>query len=70
VLLCNQSVGDEGRAVDELLDGLAQAQRQGQFRPSEASEQRRLDLLPQTPPMAWDDLMVQPQYMQAMALLP
>jgi beta-N-acetylhexosaminidase len=70
VLLCNQSVGDEGRAVDELLDGLAQAQRLGQFRPSEASEQRRLDLLPQTPPMPWDDLMVQPQYMQALALLP
>jgi beta-N-acetylhexosaminidase len=67
VLLCNQSVGDEGRAVDELLEGLAKAQRQGQFRPS---EQRRLDLLPQTPPMPWDDLMVQPQYMQALALLP
>jgi beta-N-acetylhexosaminidase len=56
--------------VDELLDGLQTAQRQGQFRPSEASEERRLGLLPQTPPTPWDDLMVQPQYMQAMALLP
>ena len=70
VLLCNQSVGDEGRAVDELLLGLAQAQREGQFTLSEASEQRRLALLPQTPPPDWDALMVQPQYMQAMALLP
>ncbi len=70
VLLCNQSVGDEGRAVDELLDGLAKAQRKGQFKLSEASEQRRLALLPQTPPLDWDTLMVQPQYMQAMALLP
>jgi beta-N-acetylhexosaminidase len=70
VLLCNQSVGDEGRAVDELLDGLAVAQRKGQFKLSEASEQRRLQLLPQTPPLAWDALMVQPQYMHAMALLP
>jgi beta-N-acetylhexosaminidase len=70
VLLCNQSVGDEGRAVDELLAGLAKAQRKGQFNLSEASEQRRLALLPQTPPLDWDTLMVQPQYMQAMALLP
>ena len=70
VLLCNQSVGDEGRAVDELLDGLAKAQRAKQFTLSEASEQRRLALLPQTPPVAWDSLMVQPQYMHAMALLP
>ncbi len=70
VLLCNQSVGDEGRAVDELLEGMAAAQRKGQFRPSEASEQRRLQLLPQTPPAPWDTLMVQPQYMHAMGLLP
>ena len=70
VLLCNQSVGDEGRAVDELLDGLATALRKGQVKASQASEQRRLQLLPQTPPLDWDSLMVQPQYMHAMALLP
>lgn len=70
VLLCNQSVGDEGKAVDELLDGLTKAQQRGEFRPSEMSEHRRLNLLPQTPPVPWDDLMVQPQYMQALALLP
>jgi beta-N-acetylhexosaminidase len=71
VLLCNQSVGDDkGRAVDELLDGLAAAQRKGQFQLNPASEQRRLQLLPQTPPTVWDELMVQPQYMHAMGLLP
>jgi beta-N-acetylhexosaminidase len=70
VLLCNQSVGDEGRAVDELLDGLAKALRKGECKLREASEQRRLALLPQTPPTDWDALMVQPQYMHAMSLLP
>ncbi len=70
VLLCNQSVGDEGRAVDELLDGLATALHKGQVKASQASEQRRLQLLPQTPPLDWDSLMVQAQYMHAMALLP
>jgi beta-N-acetylhexosaminidase len=71
VLLCNQSVGDDkGKAVDELLEGLATALRKGQVKASQASEQRRLQLLPQTPPLDWDSLMVQPQYMHAMALLP
>jgi beta-N-acetylhexosaminidase len=66
VLLCNQSVGDEGRAVDELLDGLAKAQANKAFTPSEMSEQRRLNLLPQTAPLAWDELMVSQAYMQAL----
>ena len=70
VLLCNQSVGDEGRAVDELLDGLATAQTKRQFALSEMSEQRRLDLLPQTAPLGWDELMVSPAYMQALSQLP
>jgi len=70
VLLCNQSVGDEGRAVDELLSGLAHAVGQGECTLSPASEQRRLLLLPQTPPTHWDTLMVQAQYMHALSLLP
>ena len=70
VLLCNQSVGDEGRAVDELLDGLAAAQAKRQYALSEMSEQRRLDLLPQTAPLGWDELMVSPAYMQALSQLP
>ncbi|MBS7807626.1 beta-N-acetylhexosaminidase [Variovorax sp. PCZ-1] len=70
VLLCNQSVGDEGRAVDELLDGLEAAEAKRQFTPSEMSEQRRLNLLPQTAPMPWDELMISPAYMQALNQLP
>lgn len=69
VLLCNQSVG-EGEAVDELLEGLSEAQLKGQWRASEASEHRRLALLPVTPATPWDALMAHPDYIQAMDLLP
>ncbi|MBA3771754.1 MAG: beta-N-acetylhexosaminidase [Ramlibacter sp.] len=69
VLLCNQSVG-KGEAVDELLDGLTQAQRKGQWQGSEASEQRRLALLPKAPASPWDTLMAHPDYIQALDLLP
>jgi beta-N-acetylhexosaminidase len=69
VLLCNQSVG-KGEEVDELLDGMAEAQLKGRWEPLESSELRRLDLLPITPAHTWDDLMVHPAYMHAMGLLP
>jgi len=69
VLLCNQSV-DEGQPVDELLDGLARAQEQGLWKPSAASEQRRLDLLPATHAPSWEGLMTEPRYMRALDCLP
>ncbi|MES2190312.1 MAG: beta-N-acetylhexosaminidase [Pseudomonadota bacterium] len=69
VLLCNQSVGD-GKPVDELLDGMAEALLKGQWEALESSEMRRLDLLPFTPGQDWDSLMLQPAYMHAMGLLP
>jgi beta-N-acetylhexosaminidase len=69
VLLCNQSVG-KGEAVDELLNGMAEAQLKGRWEPLESSELRRLDLLPVTPAHGWDDLMVHPAYMHAMGLIP
>jgi beta-N-acetylhexosaminidase len=69
VLLCNQSVG-KGEAVDELLQGMAEAQLKGQWEPLESSELRRLDLLPVTPAHGWDELMVHPAYMHAMGLIP
>ena len=69
VLLCNQSV-DGGGAVDELLDGLAEAQLKGRWQPFDASELRRLALLPQTFAPQWDDLMHSPGYIQALDLLP
>jgi beta-N-acetylhexosaminidase len=73
VLLCNQSVPHSeggGRAVDELIDGLTEAQLKGGWQPHEASEVRRRALLPRSPAPDWDTLMVQPDYMHALALLP
>jgi beta-N-acetylhexosaminidase len=65
VLLCNQSVG-KGQALDGLLDGLVKARADGTWTPEGASERRRLDLLPQTEPLAWDDLMRDPAYLRAL----
>ena len=69
VLLCNQSL-DGGKAVDELLAGLQEAVAQDHWHPDPDSEQRRLALLPQTPPLAWDDLMHDPAYQRALERLP
>jgi len=70
VLLCNQSKVDGGRPVDELLDGLQVALEQGRWEADPHSETRRLDLLPQTAPMPWDELMHHPTYQQALERLP
>ena len=69
VLLCNQSEGD-GKAVDELLDGMAEALLKEQWEALESSELRRLDLLPVTPAYSWDELMLHPAYMHAMGMIP
>lgn len=69
VLLCNQSL-DGGQAVDELLDGLAEAQLKDRWQPREASDLRRLSLLPAGAPVPWDMLMCSAEYRQALALLP
>ena len=69
VLLCNQSLPNSqggGRAVDELIAGLTEAQLKGDWQPLDASEDRRLALVPNTPAPEWDALMVQPQYMHAL----
>ncbi len=70
VLLCNQSVPDGGRPIDDLIAGLTEAQLKGQWQASEASEERRLALLPGRAALGWDDLMVQSDYMQAMDWIP
>ena len=64
VLLCNQSDGG-GAVLDALLDGLEQAAAQGRWQPDPASEQRRLALLPASPPVPWDELMHEPLYRHA-----
>ena len=69
VLLCNQSL-DGGAVLDALISGLTEAQLKEQWQPWEGSEERRLALLPRGPALAWDDLMVQPDYMHALGLLP
>ena len=69
VLLCNQST-DGGAAVDELLEGLEEAARNRLWQHDPDSEQRRIDLLPQTPPVAWEELMHQPAYQHALERLP
>jgi beta-N-acetylhexosaminidase len=70
VLLCNQSQVDGGKPVDALLDGLMAARDDGRWRPDGDSEARRLDLLPLTPPLPWDELMHQPAYQHALEKLP
>ncbi|BBL25951.1 beta-hexosaminidase [Comamonas terrigena NBRC 13299] len=69
VLLCNQSLGF-GEHVDQLLDGMDAALRDGRWVPDVDSESRRVSLLPDTEPQAWDDLMRQPAYLQALDQLP
>jgi beta-N-acetylhexosaminidase len=70
VLLCNQSKVDGGKPVDALLDGLQAALERGQWQADADSEGRRLALLPQTPPLSWDELMHQPAYQLALERLP
>jgi beta-N-acetylhexosaminidase len=68
-LLCNQSTpGDT--AIDALLDGLLDAQSKGLWQLDPDSESRRLDLLPQTAPLTWDELMHHPAYQRALERLP
>ena len=59
-----------GEPVDALLDGLTEALACGDWVASPDSEARRLDLLPQTAPFTWDDLMRHPVYHQALEKLP
>jgi beta-N-acetylhexosaminidase len=69
VLLCNQSQ-DGGAAVDALLDGLLDTAARGHWQPDADSESRRLDLLPQTTPIAWDELMHSVAYQRSLERLP
>jgi len=68
-LLCNQSLKGSS-VIDEVLDGLAEAQVKGWWQPDELSEARRLALLPASSALAWDDLVRSVNYQQALACLP
>lgn len=69
LLLCNQSLNG-GVAIDDALNGLSEAQLKGWWEPSDASEQRRAQLLPKAKALAWDDLMYSAAYQQALEYLP
>ena len=68
-LLCNQSLKGS-KVIDQVLDGLAEAQVKGWWQPDEVSEARRLALLPSSPALAWDDLVRSVNYQQALACSP
>ncbi len=70
VLLCNQSLVDDGAPIDALIEAMSRAQIKGHWQPREASEQRRLQLLPDPKAPSWDQLMVDARYMHALSLLP
>jgi beta-N-acetylhexosaminidase len=70
VPICNRSAVDDGRDVDELLAGLLEEARSGHWSPDPDSEARRLRLLPQTPPLTWDELMHHGPYQHALERLP
>lgn len=70
VLLCNQSVVEEGAPIDEAIEALSRAVVQREWQPSPASDERRRALLPVSRALAWDELMVSARYMHALTLLP
>jgi len=65
-LLCNRSAVNDGTELDEVLDGLTEALLKGHWVPDQASEERRLSLLPRSPSRAWDELVRARDYMQAL----
>jgi beta-N-acetylhexosaminidase len=69
-LLCNRSAFNDGAELDEVLDGLAEALVKGLWVPDQASEERRLSLLPRSPARAWDELVRARDYMQGLDRLP
>ena len=70
VLLCNQSVVENGAPIDAAIDALSKAVIENHWAPNPASEERRLALLPQGRGLDWDSLMVSERYMRALSLLP
>ena len=72
-LVCNQSLPESaggGHGLDTLIDGLSEALIKGHWQGNAASEERRRALLAQRAPVAWDELMVQADYMQALDWIP
>lgn len=64
ILVCNQAANN-GKELDAVLDSLEQAHEKGRWQPSPVSEYRRQVLIPQTTPLPWDYLLLEPRYRQA-----
>ncbi|MBI3157206.1 MAG: beta-N-acetylhexosaminidase [Burkholderiales bacterium] len=65
VLLCKQSQ-DGGQAIDALLEDLPVEAERGHWRADPDAEARRRALLPATPPLPWDELMLDAVYRHAL----
>jgi beta-N-acetylhexosaminidase len=70
VMLCNQSKVDGGRPLDDVLDGLEAALEDERWEADAQAEARRIDLLAQTAPLPWDELMHHAPYRHALDRLP
>ena len=72
VLLCNQSTVDGGAPIEDMLEGLSRARLRNTWNEAatEASEARRLALLPRGPAPDWGALMTSPAYLQSLDRLP
>lgn len=70
VVVCNQSVVEEGAPLDDMIDALSRLVVEGRWVPNSASEERRRRLFPVGPAPVWDELMVSERYMSALSLIP
>ncbi len=72
VLLCNQSLAQaDGTApIDELIEGLTQAQARGRWNMDARSETRRRALLPRFAALDWEQLTSSATYLDALDSLP
>jgi beta-N-acetylhexosaminidase len=72
VLLCNQSLAqaDGTSPIDELIEGLTQAQAQGRWHMDARSEARRFALLPRFAAAPWNELASSATYLKALDSLP
>lgn len=65
ILVCNQSVVDQGKGLDRLLESLAKVKGDEFWKTQLHSEYRRRVLLPRSEAIQWEYLMAEPNYQNA-----
>lgn len=71
LLSCQAAGAAAGAVIDEVIEGLARAQREGRWQPQVGSSaMRRQALLARGPAPDWDSLMRAPSYLHALEHLP